>query len=73
MLVGSDTAGRKWISYEIDKSWDDGEGVLGIYVHNLFETFTAKWNGPKLSCIVRTYDPPFFYSSTDCYNPINLP
>ena len=33
--MGSDTANRKWINYEIAKSWDDGMGVVGIYIHGL--------------------------------------
>lgn len=35
VLIGSATAGRKWIDYEIEKSWNDGKGIVGIYVHNL--------------------------------------
>lgn len=35
VLVGSETAGRKWINYEITKGWEDGRGVLGIHIHNL--------------------------------------
>lgn len=35
VLIGSGTAGRKWINYEIKKTWADGKGVFGIYVHNL--------------------------------------
>ncbi len=35
VLVGSQTAGRKWIDYEIKKAWDDGKGLFGIYIHNL--------------------------------------
>jgi hypothetical protein len=35
VLIGAETAGRKWIKYEIEKSWNDGKGVLGIYIHNL--------------------------------------
>jgi len=35
VLVGENTAGRKWINYEIKKAWDDGKGVLGVYIHNL--------------------------------------
>jgi hypothetical protein len=30
VLVGSGTANRKWINYEIVKAWDDGLGVVGI-------------------------------------------
>jgi MTH538 TIR-like domain (DUF1863) len=35
VLVGSGTGNRKWINYEIIKAWDDGLGVVGIYVHGL--------------------------------------
>ena len=35
VLVGSYTAGRKWIKHEIVKSWDDRMGVVGIHVHGL--------------------------------------
>ena len=35
VLIGSQTAGRKWINYEIKKSWDDGKGLVGIYIHGL--------------------------------------
>ena len=35
VLVGSNTAGRKWINYEIIKSWDEGMGVVGIHIHGL--------------------------------------
>lgn len=35
VLIGSDTAGRKWINYEITSSHRKGNGMLGIYVHNI--------------------------------------
>lgn len=70
VLVGSNTAGRKWIKYEIKKGWEDGKGVLGIYVHNLRDkdrNQSSKGNTPfgdvtiggtSMSSIVKTYDPP---------------
>lgn len=33
VLVGSNTASRKWINYEIVRSWNDGMGVVGIHIH----------------------------------------
>ena len=68
VLIGANTAGRKWINYEIKKSWNDGKGVLGIYIHNLkdknenqsakgrnpFDDFTMEGDGAKLSSIVKT-------------------
>ena len=35
VLIGANTAGRKWINYEIKKSWNEGKGLLGIHIHNL--------------------------------------
>ena len=72
VLIGENTAGRKWIKYEIKKSWNDSKGVLGIYIHNLknlsgeksnkgknpFEDFTMKRDDEKLSSIVKAYNPP---------------
>jgi hypothetical protein len=72
VLIGAETAGRKWIKYEIEKSWNDGKGVLGIFIHNLkdfngyqvhqgrnpFDDFTMKHDNSKLSSIVNVYNPP---------------
>ena len=35
VLIGEKTAGRPWVEYEIKKAWEDGKGLLGIYIHNL--------------------------------------
>ena len=35
VLIGSQTANRKWINYEIAKAWDDKKGLLGIHIHRL--------------------------------------
>lgn len=72
VLIGQQTAGRKWINYEIETSWNEGKGLVGIYIHKLknssgtqaskgsnpFETFTMQRDKAKLSTIVKTYDPP---------------
>ena len=79
VLVGEDTANRKWVKYEIKKAWEDGKGLLGIYIHNLkcprngygqkgvnpFDQFTFE-NDKKLSSVVKCYNP----SSVDTYNDI---
>lgn len=73
VLIGAETAGRKWINHEIVKAWDDKKGVLGVYIHNLqnsdgkpsakggnpFDHITIGTNGPKLSTVVKSYDPPY--------------
>ena len=81
VLIGENTAGRKWIKYEIENSWNDERGVFGIYIHNLkdseenqsnkgrnpFDDFTMKRDNTKLSSIVKAYNPPFT-DSKDVYN-----
>lgn len=62
ILIGKETAGRKWINYEINKAWSDGKGVLGIYVHNLKDVSgnqTSKGASPfNSTSSIKTYDPP---------------
>jgi len=82
VLIGAETAGRKWIKYEIKKSWDDSKGILGIYIHNLKDASGkqatkgknpfADFNiaGTPLDSIVKTYDPPFS-DSKDVYSYIS--
>lgn len=71
VLVGSETANRKWINHEIIKSWNDGLGVVGIRIHGLknaaqqtsiaganpFDFITHSPTGKPLSNIVKLYDP----------------
>jgi hypothetical protein len=71
VLIGSATAGRKWIKYEIEKAWKLGKGVLGIYIHRLkdldgnqssqgrnpFDDFD--FGTTKFSSIVKAYNPPY--------------
>jgi hypothetical protein len=78
VLVGTETAKRKWVQYEIEKAWTDKKGLLGIYIHNIkcprngtcsqgsnpFEQFTI--NGNPLSKIVKCYNP----NSWNAYNDI---
>lgn len=78
VLIGNATAGRKWIEYEIVKTWNDGKGVVGVYVHNLrdasgaqarkgsnpFDSISLGKGGRKLSNVVKAYDPPFTVSTS---------
>lgn len=73
VLIGSNTAGRKWINHEIRKGWNDSKGVVGVYVHNLqdisqnqstkgsnpFAIINYGDSGKMLSSIVKAYDPPY--------------
>lgn len=80
VLIGKDTASRKWVRYEIERAWNEGLGVFGIYVHGLkdreglqsekgsnpFELFSFE-SGKKLSQVVKVYDPPY-KCSTNVYD-----
>jgi hypothetical protein len=71
VLVGANTANRKWINYEIVKSWSDGLGVVGLYIHGLkdrtgltssqgsnpFDFITHGPTKKPLSSIVKCYNP----------------
>jgi len=77
VLIGTDTADRKWISHEIVTGWNGGKGVVGVYVHNLQDRGgqqSAKGENPfafikfgnseeQLSSVVKTYDPPYLTST----------
>lgn len=78
VLIGSETASRPWVKYEIKKAWADGRGLMGIYIHNIrdlrtgtcnkgrnpFAQFTLK--GKNFANIVPCYDP----KAWDAYNDI---
>ncbi|MCA6084994.1 TIR domain-containing protein [Candidatus Endomicrobiellum agilis] len=77
VLVGEETANRKWVQYEIRKAWSDGKGVVGIYIHNIKcprSGFSQKGNNPfdfilngtRLSSIVECFEP----YPADAYNDI---
>lgn len=72
VLIGAETAGREWVKYEIKKSHENGNGLLGVYIHNIkdqdentdtkgsnpFDNFYIEENGKRtyLSAIYPTYD-----------------
>ncbi len=65
VLIGTETAKRKWIQYEIKHAWEEDKGVLGIYIHKLKDldgNQCRKGANPfralNLDGIVRAYDPP---------------
>ena len=35
VLIGTETAKRFWVKYEIERAWTTGKGLMGIYIHNL--------------------------------------
>lgn len=69
VLVGTDTANRKWINYEIVESWNEEMGVVGIRIHGLKDldgNTSSMGHNPfdyinygnkKLSSVVKCYNP----------------
>ncbi|WP_078125058.1 TIR domain-containing protein [Leptospira alexanderi] len=84
VLIGANTSERKWINYEIKKTWDSNKGILGIYIHNLkgsdgnkssqganpFAAFTINEGKTNLSSVVKAYNPPYL-DSKEVYNYIS--
>lgn len=82
VLVGSATAGRKWINYEIEKSWQKGMGIVGVSVHGLKDQHGRQSipghspfggicvGGIWISGAAKLYTPPY-YDSKDVYKYIS--
>jgi hypothetical protein len=78
VLVGEETANRKWVQHEIKKAWREGKGVVGIHIHNIKcmnNGYGRQGQNPfsqilvgnrSMSSIVKCYNP----SSNDAYNDI---
>ena len=72
VLIGAETSTRRWVTYEISQSHNRGNGMFGIYIHNIknslgqtdtrgknpFETLHFTRNGQLiyLSQLYPTYD-----------------
>lgn len=69
VLIGAETAERDWVDYEIRKSWERGNALVGVRIHSIKnqdrETDAPGANpfaavkladGTPLSSIVRVYD-----------------
>lgn len=35
VLIGAETSQRKYVLYELQRSYQKGKGILGIYIHNI--------------------------------------
>ena len=73
VLIGENTAGRRWINYEIKAAWNNKKGVVGVNIHRLrdldgtqspkgsnpFDYFKLDGSGKKLSSVVKVDNPPY--------------
>ena len=69
VLIGSETASRKWVKHEIKRAWELKKGLFGIYIQNLkcprngtcskgANPFT-NWNvnGQSMAHLITCHDP----------------
>ena len=79
VLIGSTTATRKWVLYEIERAYELNKGLVGIYVNKItdrvgYQTGKGKnpfeciftHDGVKLSDYVICYDSPRLSSQAVC-------
>lgn len=72
VLIGETTYSRKWVKYEIQRAYELGKGIVGIYVHNLKDEngkkcdkgenpfdYIKKADGEKLSKHIKCYNSPY--------------
>lgn len=62
VLIGAETHKRRWVKYEIEKSHDDGKGILGIRIHNVKDFRTQATDIPGLNPLdqIKTYSGTLF-------------
>ncbi|CAH0141928.1 TIR domain-containing protein [Rahnella sp. NRRL B-41462] len=80
VLIGSQTANRPWVKYEIQRAWEEGKPVVGVYIHRLncprhgygtkganpFDQMTFKRGDKVIKPLV--YEPSFNDAYTDIKN-----
>lgn len=79
VLIGSETASRRWVKHEIKRAWELNKGLFGIHIHNLKDpragTCTMggnpfnNWNvnGQSMANLVTCHNP----SAWDAYGEIS--
>jgi hypothetical protein len=68
VLIGAETSSRKYVKYEIEHSWEKGNGLIGVYIHRIKDkdgNTDTKGDDPFTGYKnIRTYD----WVSDDGYN-----
>lgn len=47
VLIGQQTAGRSWVTYEIEKAWAEKKPLVGIQIHGLSSFGSSDREGPN--------------------------
>lgn len=70
VLIGETTYSRKWVKYEIQKAYELGKGLVGIYIHNLEDLNGNQTDkGPNPFSFVKADDGKYLSEYVECYNP----
>ena len=85
VLIGSETASRPWVLYEIRRAWELGKPLMGIRINALENEFGRQsregqnpfekiWlnNGTLMSQWVPVFTPNPYGTSRDAYNDIRI-
>lgn len=57
VLIGSDTLNRPFVKYEICKSIERGNAIIGVYIHNIKDMRTLKYSSKgNAHTIIGYYD-----------------
>ncbi|MDR1123282.1 MAG: TIR domain-containing protein [Elusimicrobiota bacterium] len=68
VLIGSETADREYVKYEIKKSIERGNGLLGIYIHNIENQDGLKSSEGRNPFISQSMSASFRYKTYDWVN-----
>lgn len=76
VLIGSETASREWVQYEIEQAWKKGKGIVGIYINKLKDSSgnqDVKGTNPfKKFCIDKSFNYIVKHEKPADSNEINL-
>ncbi len=75
VLIGAEASNREWVKYEVKRSYERGNGMLGIYIHNMKDQSGNKDKaGDSLFGELgkdRSGDPVYFFQHYPTYDWIN--
>lgn len=55
VLIGAETASRRWVKYEIQRAWDLRKPLLGIRIHGLSSMGSTDVAGPDPFCSINGF------------------
>ncbi len=71
VLIGAETDTREYVKYELEQSWKKGNGILGIYIHQLKDAkgYTDVKGSNAFGTFIKNGDDKlFFYQRFNTYD-----